>query len=83
MLKPQQTRLVECLHIRRQLRDLGIPFETEDEYQDLRTAMDRFVKYGEGSSGRVRIQSLGRTAIYQLATRLGRDSHIVLKNDEN
>lgn len=71
-------RIDECIHIMKQIRDLGIPTEYPP-LKELSRRLSDYVKTGEPWSGKIKFEAYGRVAEIILPRKADREISVVLK----
>lgn len=70
-------RIEECIHVMKQLRDLGIPTEYPP-LKELSRRLSDYVKTGEPWSGKIKFEAYGRVAHVILPRRADREISVTL-----
>jgi hypothetical protein len=74
-------RVEECIHIMKQIRDMGFPTEYEP-VKELSKRLSDYVKTGEPWSGKIKFKLYDRTAHVILPRKSDRQISVVLKYDK-
>ncbi len=71
------SRIEECIHVMKQLRDLGIPTEYPP-LKELSRRLSDYVKTGEPWSGKIKFEAYGRVAHVILPRKADREISVTL-----
>lgn len=72
------SRIGECLHVMRQVYDLGIPTDYPPA-KELSRRLSDYIKTGEPWSGKIKFETYGRVAEIILPRKADREISVVLK----